>query len=376
MLLLTVSLLSALNIASPSAALARDDRGVVIAWEQERTIAVARLDGHGEVAGPVRALGDHASSPSIAQWPSGSGFTIAWMEESSSDVRVMYSRLDGELKPETPKQLASMTYAAAVSPVLVRSSAASTWLAANNLVWQLRADGTLDRPMLTGVPASDMIANEPFPRLVAATKGFDSPGCLEAPGCRAVGGPFNGYCFPVCQISVETGYALKFMADFATVSAVPFHFESEAQPAIQSNGRDIVIAWLQGAQLSGGFVVIDRFSDLRDFDAATRQPELLGTFQPDIGRVRPDIATDGTHYLIVWQYATTLGNHDIRAALFGPTGHVTPYTIAATDADERRPSVIAVRSGSFLIAYEKIRGTDRQIIRQFVTLDGRARAMR
>lgn len=375
-MLLTFSLLCALNIASPSAALARDARGVVMAWEQDRKIAVARLDGHGDVAGPVRALGDNASAPSIAAWPSGSGFTIAWMEESGSDVRAVYSRLDGELNAETPKQLASISYNSVVSPVLVRSSAASTWLAANNQVWELRTDGTLGSPLITGVPASDMIASDAFPRLVAATKAFNTPGCLEAPGCRAIGGPLNGYCFPACQISIETGYALKFMADFSAVSAVPFTFESEAQPAIQSNGRDIVIAWLRGAQQSGGFVVLDHFSDLRDFDAATRQPELLGTFEADTGRVRPDIATDGTRYLIVWQIATTPGNHDIRAALFDASGHVTPYTIAATDADERRPSVIAVRSGSFLIAYEKIRGTDRQIIRQFVTLDGRARAVR
>jgi hypothetical protein len=375
-MLLMFSFLCALNIASPSAALARDGRGVVMAWENSRKISVARLDGHGDITGPVRTLGDNASDPSIAAWPTGSGFTLAWMEESGSDVRTVYSRLDGELNADAPKQLVLIAYNSAISPAIVRSNAASTWISANNEVWELRADGTLGLPLLTGVPASDMIANGSFPRLVAATKAFDTPGCLDAPGCVTVGGPFNGYCRPDCRISSETGYALKFMADESAVSAVPFTFESEAQPAIQSNGRDIVIAWLRGAQQSGGAVVLDRFSDVRDFDLATRQPELLGTFQPDTGRVRPDIATDGTRYLVVWQYATSTGNHDIRAALFDASGYVTPYTIAATDADEQRPSVIAVRSGSFLIAYEKIRGTDRQIVRQFVTLDGRARAVR
>ena len=375
-MLLMFSFLCALNVASPTAALARDARGVVMAWEDNRRISIARLDGHGEIAGPVRTLGDNASAPSIAQSPTGNGFTLAWMEESGSDVRAVYSRLDGDLNADAPKQLASMSYSAVTAPVIVRSNAVSTWLAANDTVWELRADGVLATPLLTGVPASDMIANTPFPRLVAATKAATTTACKPDPSCTVWGGPFKGMCYPQCQFNVETGYALKFMPDFSTVSAVPFTFESDAQPAIQSNGHDIVIAWLRGAQNAGGAVLLDRFSDTRDFNTATQQPQLLGSFQPDTGRVRPDVATDGTHYLVVWQYATAPGNRDIHAALVDATGNVTSYTIAATDADELRPSVIAIRSGSFLIAYEKIRGTDRQIVRQFVTLDGRARAVR
>src|SRR3954453_14844489 len=43
-ILVTLSILCALNIASPAASLARDDRGLVMAWEQDQKIAVARLD--------------------------------------------------------------------------------------------------------------------------------------------------------------------------------------------------------------------------------------------------------------------------------------------------------------------------------------------
>jgi len=375
-MLLTFSILCALNIASPAASLARDDRGLVMAWEQGQKIAVARLDERGNVGGSIHELGTSASAPSIARSPSGSGFTIAWMEEWGSLVRVQFTRLDGELNAEAPTQLAPIGIQSVITPVLVRSDASSTWLAVNNEVWQLRADGTLDAPVITGLPASDMIAGQPFPKLVGGTEASRTTTCMPAPGCTAAGGPFKGYCYPSCQINVDTGYALKFMTEYPAVNAVPFTFESEAQPAIQSNGRDVVIAWLRGAQQSGGAVVIDRFSDVRDFVSATQQPELLGTFEADAGRVRPDIATDGTRYLVVWQVATTPGNHDIRAAALDASGKVTAYTIAASDADERRPSVFAARSGSFLIAYEKIGGTDRQIVRRLVTFDGRARAVR
>jgi hypothetical protein len=55
---------------------------------------------------------------------------------------------------------------------------------------------------------------------------------------------------------------------------------------------------------------------------------------------------------------------------------VTRFTIASSSDDERNPSVIATRDGAFFIAYEKISGTDRQIARQFIAFDGRARPVR
>lgn len=382
-MLLTFSLLCALHVASPAVALAADDRGVAGAWVDHGRIYATRVDARGNVAGEVHEIPFssakrplEASCPSMAKSPSGSGFTLAWLEESQDDVRAIYTRLDAELTPEPPKVLTVM-YATPEAPVLVRSGA-STWITANNFVWQLRADGSLDLPLLAAMPASDMIANAPFPRLVGATKAVTIHQCSANPGCSVPSGPFRGYCYPYpgCRIDVETGYALKFMAIYTTFQSVPFTFESAAQPAIASDGRDVVIAWFRGTQSTGGEVVVDRFSDLVNFDVVTQNPQVIGSFGPENVPVRPDVATDGERYVVVWQTRTPAYDHDIAGAVLDRQGHVTKFTVASSADDERNPSVIATRDGAFFIAYEKISGTDRQIARQFIAFDGRARPAR
>jgi hypothetical protein len=371
--------LCALHIASPAVAMAADDHGVAMAWVDHGRIEVARLDAGSPHEMPFSSgkAPLEASCPSIAKSPSGSGFTLAWLEESQDDVRAIYARLDSDLTPQPPKVLTRMAAATVLSPVVVRSGA-STWLTANNLVWQLRGDGSLDVPLESAVPASDMVANAPFPRLVGATKAVSIHKCSSNPSCRAVGRQFNGYCFnsPGCRIDIEAGYALKFLALYSTFDSVPFTFESDAQPAIASDGRDVLIAWFRGTQQLGGDVVIDRFSDLLTFSKVTESPQQIGSFGPEYAPVRPDVATDGERYVIVWQLRTPAYDHDIVAVALDAAGHVTRFTIASSADDERNPSVISTRPGSFLIAYEKIGGTDRQIAHQFITFDGRARVVR
>jgi len=383
-MLLTLTFLCAVNVASPAVALAADDRGVAGAWVDHGRIYATRVDARGNVSGSVREIPFstakrplEASCPSMAKSPSGSGFTLAWLEESQDDVRAIYTRLDADLIPEPPKVLTSMSPTTVQSPVIVRSGA-STWITANNLVWQLRGDGSLDLPLQSALPASDMVANAPYPRLVGATKGVSTYKCSSNPSCRAAGGPFKGYCYtnPGCRIDVSSGYALQFMAIYTTYQSVPFTFESEAQPAIASDGRDVVIAWFRGTQVTGGEVVVDRFSDLVNFDVVTLTPQVIGSFGPENTPVRPDVATDGERYVVVWQTRTPAYDHDIAGAVLDRQGHVTKFTVASSSDDERNPSVIATRDGAFFIAYEKISGADRQIARQFIAFDGRSRPVR
>ena len=84
---------------------------------------------------------------------------------------------------------------------------------------------------------------------------------------------------------------------------------------------------------------------------------------------------DGSRYVIVWQTTTPAGDHDIAGASIDADGNVIPLTIAMSTADEREPSIISIRSGAFLVAYEKI-GVDRRIAGRFITFDGRERAVR
>jgi len=383
-MLLNFTFLCALHLASPAVALAADNQGVAGAWVDQGRIYVTRVDAQGNVLGPAREMPFssakrplEASCPSMAKSPSGSGFTLAWLEESQDDVRAIYTRLDAELTPEPPKVLTRMSASTLQSPVVVRSGA-STWITANNLVWQLRADASLDVPLQSALPASDMVANAPWPRLVGATKTVTIHRCSSNPSCSASSGPFRGYCYPYpgCRIDIEAGYALQFMAIYTTFQSVPFTFESEAQPAIASDGRDVLIAWFLGTQTTGGQVMVDRFSDLVDFDVVTQHPQEIGRFGPDNMPVRPDVATDGERYVIVWQTRTPAFDHDVVAVALDRAGHVTRFAIASSSDDERNPSVIATRDGAFLIAYEKISGADRRIAHQFITFDGRSRTVR
>jgi hypothetical protein len=62
-------------------------------------------------------------------------------------------------------------------------------------------------PSGSALLASDMVANAPYPRLVGATKAVSIHTCSSNLSCRAVGGPFNGYCYntPMCRIDTSSG---------------------------------------------------------------------------------------------------------------------------------------------------------------------------
>lgn len=375
-----------LPVASPAIAMAKDQRGVVVAWTMRNAeglnrIYVTRIDANGEGDGHARELPlfttdmpADASCPSIAMSPSGSGFTMAWMELPSlpltRDVRAVYTRLDAELEPAAPSLLKKIDLQSLEAPVLVRSGP-STWLTFDKQLWQLHDDGTLDEPLGVGFNASDMVANGAFPRLIGRTAARYYEQCKAS--CLVNGGrPWGYFCLPGpdCTYQVPLGYALTFTAVYSAFSSAPFTFESTTRPAIANDGNDTVIAWF----LDGVFV-FSRFPDSRmqNLSAATAQPTPVPPFGGRVNAlVRPDIATDGTHYVMVWQTAA----NDIAGASLDAQGNVSPFSVAATQADEHDPSVIAIRPGLFFVAYEKISGTDRRIAGEFITFDGRQRPVR
>jgi len=104
---------------------------------------------------------------------------------------------------------------------------------------------------------------------------------------------------------------------------------------------------------------------------------VLGTFGPDSDPTRPDIATDGERYVVVWRSATADGWHDILGASIDRAGNVVPFSIAtAVTDDERDPSIVAVSHGRFLVAYDKWSESQRRLAGRFVTFPSRLRAVR
>lgn len=90
----------------------------------------------------------------------------------------------------------------------------------------------------------------------------------------------------------------------------------------------------------------------------------------------PDVATDGQRYVVVWRSRSAQGDYDIAGAAIDRNGVATPLSIASSSADERDPSVIAVGSGRFLIAYEKIEAGERRLAGRFLDFEDRRRAIR
>jgi len=198
---------------------------------------------------------------------------------------------------------------------------------------------------------------------------IEVPGCDPGPGFRVCSEPCKSYSFTY-------SYSLDLTALYTVNASKTFNFNNDAQPAIDSNGSDVLVAWFNGSQVGGGDVVALRLrlSDLARF-ADANFLTVLGPFPPDAGLTRPAIANDGLRYVVVWRVQTAPANHDIVGVAIDNDGRVTPFSIATSSADERDPAILALGDGAFLVAYEKMIGFDRRIAGRFVTF-GRHRAVR
>src|SRR5258708_20600477 len=137
------------------------------------------------------------------------------------------------------------------------------------------------------------------------------------------------------------------------------------------------MAWYFGTQTTGGTVLAARVNPASfDFPGAVKTSQSLGTFAPDSGQTRPDIATDGERYIVVWRTTSAAGDHDIVGASLDRNANVTPFSIATSSADERDPSIIAVGDGVFLVACETFSEGVRRIAGRYVTFGARRHAVR
>jgi hypothetical protein len=370
-------------LPAPAVALAKDRTGAAIAWQMSGTdgdrISVVRLDGTAHFTGQVQTIPAassdvvYAIAPSIAAAPRGDGFTLAWLEISASappTTRAAYCRLDRELRPSTPAVLLELSKLPA-TPAVVRSGK-RTWISASALAWELRDDGTLSAPLNAGMNATDMTVATDFPQIVAL--GHVSGAGTCPPACQTFG-RFNPCSCPLLR---PTTYSLQFTSLYSITASKTFDFDSDAAPAVGSDGRDVALVWLQGAHGKGGQVVMSRLlpPSFTEFPIAVNQSRVIGSFGPDGGPTRPDIASDGERYVVVWRTATGAGLHDVVGASIDHAGNIIPLSIATSEADERDPSVIAVGNGTFLVAYQKASNGEQRIAGRFVTFESRTRAVR
>lgn len=373
-------------VAAPAVALAKDNGGVAIAWSMPNQqgalrVYVARLDATGHVQGTAveaplvsHDVPVHALHPSLAADVDGNGFVIAWTELAIDKPGgiAAYCHLDASLQAAAPRLLTQVFDT--TPPALVRSGSASTWVTANGVVWRINSDGVA-ADLLNGgvVGASDMVAGSDFPQVVSGVSVRGGYTCNPVSQCAGVG--FFSVCSESCRIYSYT-WTMRFVALYTAQGGTSFPFRSDALPAIGSDGRSTLVAWLSGQEDSGGNVLgYTGPSKLLTFDAVANQARKLGTFGADSGPTRPDIATDGQRYVVVWRTKTPAGDHDIAGASIDRSGAITPLAIASSSADERDPSVIALGDGTFLVAYDKYVDGQRFIGGRFVTFGAHRRGL-
>src|SRR5262249_31744112 len=123
----------------------------------------------------------------------------------------------------------------------------------------------------------------------------------------------------------------------------------------------------------GGDVVFTRM--LPSSSAGVDAGKVLSSFSGDTGPTRPDVAVDGARYAVVWRARPSPGHHDFAGVVIDADDKLTPLAIPSTTTVESEPAILALGGGTFLVAYEKITGTERRIAGRFVTF-GRRRATR
>lgn len=379
------------SLAAPTVAMAQDKRGVAIAWSMQNAdhrnrVYVARLDAGGELSGAVHEIAPAAPGvvdamyPSLAASPAGSGFTVAWMEFPQSSPIIATGavcRLDAELRPSPSMGLARSIMTITSAPVV--RAGRSTWITMGGDVWQLKDDGYPLGPVPAGFVASDMAVSSSDVPLFAGSRTASKTDytCKADVGCVVGGGPFKGYCYESCRIyTTVSTYTLDVASLSAATASVTYSFASEAQPAVRSDGDGAMVVWFSGPPDTGGNVVAATVQQGSDFPAAALRPVVLGTFGRGGGLTRPDIATDGQHWLVVWHTVLDDRARDVVGAAIDGSGAITPLSIAASSADEHDPSVIALGGGVFLVAYEKFANGERRIAGRFVAFRTRGRAVR
>ena len=373
----------AVRVATPAVALARDGQGVAMAWSMRTAdrvshIHIARLDRFGQT-GPIRELPvalttgrTDAVHPSLSRRAGADGFLLTWIEERDGLSRAAYSLLDSTLAPESPALLPGVRL---TSPALAYTGAVM-WVTSNGQFWEIEANGAARGPFDAMWPASDITA--PVTEVPFLVSGWRDPNvwtCDPASGCTIGSFPGIKVCKEECRIRKSS---LRLVMPYDVIETTLLDYRTEAEPAVESDGGKLVMAWFRGAQATGGDVVAAIIDPLTapTFRSAIQAPLVLGRFGPDSGPTRPDIAVTERGTYVVWRTSSPGGDHDVAGALLRRDGTVEQFTVAESEADERDPSILALENGELLVAYVKIESGESRIAWRVIGSQARRRVVR
>lgn len=365
--------ISALDVPAPPVAIATDKHGVAIAWSAQGRIRIARLDAFGRIAGDVRILPilttrttADAHHPSLAVAPSGEGFVLAWMETRPNTTLGAFAFLNAALEPEGA---AFLPVNRVKTSILVRTGSAKVWIAADHTVWEVERPGQARATFNVEWPIQGLAVAGDEP--TAISRELSSFRCT----CATSGGVIS-VCPESCKNYHHT-VVLRLDQRFASTRTRTFFTDTRAEAAVAAEGNNLLLAWMGGTQTNGGNVVLATIpaSQPASFGSAVETPLVVGTFAPDFGTTRPDVAGNGKRRVVVWRNKSG-EDHDIVGAVVDANGAITRFDIATSDADERDPSVFALPNGNFLVAYEKGNAQQSSVAWRFILFEGRRRAVR
>jgi hypothetical protein len=123
-----------------------------------------------------------------------------------------------------------------------------------------------------------------------------------------------------------------------------------AQPAVASDGTNALVVWRKAAGENGRGDVFGRFTKA---NTATAQPEFRISLTGQ-EEAYPDVAWNGSSYLVVWEAVDGGGNRVIRGRRVSKEGVLlgTQLAISPLSGQHTDPTVTAGPNGQFFVAWE------------------------
>ena len=122
-----------------------------------------------------------------------------------------------------------------------------------------------------------------------------------------------------------------------------------SQSAIASSGTKALVVWHEriGTNTWG---IVGRITNAT---TSTIGPKITIYYVEGKSSMYPDVAWNGSNWLVVWHYAYSGTDSDIRSALVSPTGTVSPVIpIEGNGSNQFFPAVAAGKDGEFVVVWE------------------------